>query len=642
MATLPEASITLVEQGGTPATGVGLIVVMAPVAQSPDFVPRIFGNAADILTQYSYAPGVDYAAIHIQKTRKPIMFIGMPIATPGAITYTDTSAVTGSSLISVAVGANGAMDEVQGVLTVTQGGTIGTNAIVFTLSLDNGTSTQNVRLGTGNSYAIPNFGLTLSFAAGTLNVGDVMRFNTTGPMWGSTAITSARTALAAQQTLAQSWLVAGDVPNSTFANYVVTEANNYASANQRYVYARMGVSDRSPLPTMSKNVHQMSTAQALSFSSVSHTITRTTGSWLTDGFAVGDVVTVAGSASNNGSLGAITVLTATIMTFAAGVVTETSPTTVVVTGSPGLTFAAAGFTITRTAGSFLSEGFAIGQSVTISGTSSNNTTLPITALSATVMTFASGIVNEGPDASGAVTIQQSLTMSAWMAAQTAAFASVSAQPRVDISAGRARVQSPIHGFSLRRPAAWAASCREYTHDVQIPSYRKADGPLDGYSILDSNGNVAEFDERVTSGGLAGLFTCLRTYGNGPIGTFVALSLTRDTDGNPLSRTHNMAVANVGCTTVQSETENAIGQVLVLNADGTGTDASLSLIEQRVNSSLQRNLLQLGKEGVPRASSAQWTASRTDILSSPGAHLHGTLALNMNGVLENIDTTVVVH
>jgi hypothetical protein len=45
------------------------------------------------------------------------------------------------------------------------------------------------------------------------------------------------------------------------------------------------------------------------------TITRSSGSWLDDGFRVGDVITVAGSASNNISTGVIVTLTALVLTL---------------------------------------------------------------------------------------------------------------------------------------------------------------------------------------------------------------------------------------------------------------------------------------------------------------------------------------
>jgi hypothetical protein len=183
--------------------------------------------------------------------------------------------------------------------------------------------------------------------------------------------------------------------------------------------------------------------------------------------------------------------------------------------------------------------------------------------------------------------------------------------------------------------------REYGHDLQIPCWRKADGPLDGWDMTDGAGQVVEFDERTDGGALDGRFTCLRTWSNGPNGAFVALSLTRATEGSLLSRTHNMAVANLACTVTQAETEHAIGQVLVLNSDGTGDVASLQKIEERVNTALQKELLQAKPEG-PRASKAVWSASRTDVLNTPGAELTGTLVLLLNGTIERVTTRVRVQ
>jgi hypothetical protein len=324
------------------------------------------------------------------------------------------------------------------------------------------------------------------------------------------------------------------------------------------------------------------------------------------------------------------------MTFAAGVVNEGPVGGVTMTGSEGLTFAAT--TITRSVGSWLSDGFVVGDSITVTGTASNNFTKTITALTATVLTFASGGAAE-VIGSALVAVTKGETMAAYVALMDSGFATVDAQKRIDLGLGRGRVLSPITAWMFRRPVQWAASLREYQHDLQIPNWRKSDGPMLGWDLLDNAGNnVVEYDERTNGGALAARFTCFRTYGNGPNGAFIALSLTRMTEGSLLSRTHNVAVANLACTVAQAETENAIGQVLQLNADGTGTDASLGKIEERVNSALQINLLQAKSEG-PRASSAVWRASKTDVLSVPGASLTGVLDLRINGTLEQIATTV---
>lgn len=164
-------------------------------------------------------------------------------------------------------------------------------------------------------------------------------------------------------------------------------------------------------------------------------------------------------------------------------------------------------------------------------------------------------------------------------------------------------------------------------------------------MTDGNNKVVEYDERTIGGLLAARFTCLRTYANGPNGAFVALSLTRDTDGQILTRTHNMAVADLGESICQAETENAIGQVLVLNSDGKGTAASLQQIEERVNSQLQKQLVATNPPGGTnegqRASSAVWVAQKDSILNVPGATLDGVMTLNLNGTLEHINTSVLV-
>jgi hypothetical protein len=233
------------------------------------------------------------------------------------------------------------------------------------------------------------------------------------------------------------------------------------------------------------------------------------------------------------------------------------------------------------------------------------------------------------------------TMSVYVAAMATALAAVDGQKRIDISIGRARKLSPVTGWLFRRPAMWAFSLREYQHDLQIPCWRKSDGPLDGWSLEDSDGNIAEFDERVDGGALANRFSCMRTYSNGPRGAFGALSMTRAIEGSLLSRTHNMSVANLACTIAQAETENAIGQVLVLKSDGKAEESSLTVIEGRVNSQLEVSLLANRSEG-RRASKAVWKASREDTLNVPGAELNGTLTLLLNGTLEKITTKVRVQ
>lgn len=112
------------------------------------------------------------------------------------------------------------------------------------------------------------------------------------------------------------------------------------------------------------------------------TYTRSAGSYLTDGFAVGMVVTWSGftNAVNNGKK-VIESLTATVMTV-------TLSQTLVAEIGDGNERAVVAFGYTRSAGSFVTDGFAADQSIEVSGftTSGNNGTRVITTVGATLIT----------------------------------------------------------------------------------------------------------------------------------------------------------------------------------------------------------------------------------------------------------------
>lgn len=648
MADLPEASVQIDDEAGALAGGTDVLTVLACVELNADVTPRLFTSTKALLTKHGFTDGVDYSALHFEETKKPILFVGLPTVTAGTIGRIDASGNTGSSVVSVAAGAHGVLSEVDAIVKVKSGGTIGTDQIVLDVSLDGGISYKTLRLGTASSLVLAYVGLTLSFAAGTLVTDDVAyRFATTGPRWDQAGLQAGREALAAQPKQSRSWLVIGDLANSTDASDLVTQVNAYETSNDRFVYTRAQVRDRRKHSTMSRARKVMTGTPNLTFAEVGgtgDTITRSSGSWIADGFAVGDVVTVAGSVSNNVT-GPIASLSATVLTFGTTDLAAEGPSGgITVTGSTPLTFAevgGTGDTITRGGGSWLADGFAVGDIVTVAGTVSNNVTGPIAALTATVLTFGTTDLAAEVIGSYNVTITAGEDDPSWVSAIDSGFGSIDAQRRIDLGAGRGFKQSAITGWHNRRPVQWGTTLREYQHDVQIPTWAKAQGPLSGWSLEDAEGNTVEHDERTDGGLLAARFTCFRTYANGPAGAFVALSLTRASEASLLSRTHNMAVADVASSVCQAETENAIGQVLELNSDGTGTDASLKVLEGRVNSALAIALLQRKPEG-PRASDARWTASRTDILNVPGAELNGTLDLRLNGTLEKITTRVRVQ
>lgn len=162
-------------------------------------------------------------------------------------------------------------------------------------------------------------------------------------------------------------------------------------------------------PRCQASVLLASSGRTLTFTNP-NTISASSGSFITDGWAVGQTVTASGTASNNGNLGTIVTVSALSMTVTGTLTTEgplnstatiaaTQSLVLTATATNTLTFNGTSHTITQSSGNFIVQGYAVGQTVTVAGTTSNNGVAgAITAINSTgtVMTFASGLVNEGP------------------------------------------------------------------------------------------------------------------------------------------------------------------------------------------------------------------------------------------------------
>jgi hypothetical protein len=639
--TLPSASTRLSDQAGTAPVSTDLCAVFAACVDGADAVPVLYSNLEALIDAHGYCEGAEYAGLHMQGTRNPVLFVPLPIGTAGSMGRQDSSH-TGTSKVSAAAGADGVLAEVDGIVKVTRGGTVGTDQIILSISLDDGTTYKPARLGTASSYIIPSIGVTLSFGAGTLVADDtILEFKTVAPIFDADGVTSALATMTAQQRQVRSWLFVGDVPTLALGQAIETAVNAYETSTERYCVAKFQARDRRIVESSGLQVAMVG-SNSITFAEVGgtgDTITRATGSFVTDGFTVGDIIRVTGAVAASGQnnvTGKITNVAALVLTLDAADLEPEGPiTTVAITGEPSFIFAA-GTTITRNRGSWTAEGFAVGDTITVEGTASNDgDDYIITTLSATVITCVATTFVAETIGSATATISLTETEAAWMADIEADFDDISSSERVDIGAGRLTKLSPITGYTMRRPVQWADSIRSYTKDLSVPTWRKSDNTLDSWGI------DGEHDERVNEGLLDGKFTCARTWANGPEGAFIAQSLTRAADGSILGMTHNMYVSSLVQTVVQRETENFVGTTLVLNDDGTATTASLRVLEAKVDAALLRNRAPNFAGENPRWSSARWTAATDDDLSVAEATLHGTCALNLNGTIVHVTTSVEV-
>jgi hypothetical protein len=647
MATVPKATTTVQDTAGAVASGTDTICVLAPSKTNADAMPRLFGKASAIMSLHDYSEGVEYAAFHAAEAAKPILFVALPIASEGVVGRVNKTGNTGSSVATVTAGVGGVLSEHEGAFRVKTGGTVGTDQITLEYTLDAWRSFKTVKLGTGNSYTIPFVNVSLALAAGTLAAGDtIIEWFGSAPKCDADGLADAFTNLSNQLKGFRSVLLIGDVLNSTEGQAFLDKIKEYETAHERFIYGRAGLKDRLPYAELSHDVARMTGSPSLTFAEVgsgTDTVTRSGGSWIADNFAVGDTVTFSGTGGTNDVTGVITVLTALVMTVSVDLADQTTANASVV-GYPTLTFADAGATgtITRNRGSWIADGFRVGDAVTVDGTTTNDDLIDetVSAVTALVLTINDADVGAQTISTDGVTLTAGEVKAAWMASLESAFESIDGEFRIDLGAGRGRKASPLSSWNFRRNVAWAASLREYQHDLHVPTWRKADGNT-GWSLDDADGNLVEWDDRADGGaGSAARFTTFRTWGNGPGGAFITQSLTREQDGSLLSQTHNVAVVNLACTVCQLATENFIGRVLTLNDDGTATGDSLSTLESEVNAALELALLTNRGEGA-RASLAVWTASKDDVLNVPNALLTGVCRLNLNGTIHDVDTRVRV-
>lgn len=647
MASLPSASVAVDPTASAPAGGANLVAVWAAVATEPDMIPRLYGSADAIVEAHGYSEGAEYAALHIAATGLPVLFSGMPINTAGAISRTTSHGNSGTSVPTVTAGSDGVLAEHDGILRVVKGGTIGTSQIRLELSLDKGKSFLAVRLGTANSFALPNVNATVSFGAGTLIDGEtILEWHGSAPLPATADLADVREELAQRQFRFRDAVLCGDLPNSAAADAVATQINAYAAENKRHAGVACSVPDRLPQALLSQTTWRLTGNPTLTFAEMGgtgDTITRSSGSWIADGAVVGDTFEITGTGLNDGTY-VIASLSATVITLgsedldAEVIAVASGPVTVV--GGPTLTFAASGDTITRNRGSWLVDGFRAGSTTTVTGSASNNVALNTVTVTALVLTLANGLANETIAASDVV-VTQGETKAEWMQRVDDAFASVDAQPRIALGAGRGTIPSPYSGWHRRIPSTWVAAARAYQHDLHVAEWRKDLGAIGGLSLENADGDPEEWDDRADGGaGSAARFTTLRTWANGPSGAFVALSLTRAGDGQLASLRPNQSVINAVCNTVQAATENAIGRSVPLNADGTATADFLKVLAAEVNAALELEILQSRGEG-PRASLCVWTPSPSDIYNVPEPVTNGTVRLVLNGITHTFATRVQV-
>ncbi len=158
--------------------------------------PAAYGKSADVVNDFGGGPLVEEAAYAIQTSQRPVIVCRATTAAVGTITAV-TQTGTGSSVASVSSPNDEPNNDYEFQFRVTSGGVIGTGPILFRWSLDGGrTESAETDLGTANTFTFPDSGgVTIDFAAGDLDAGDLITFRGLAPTFDGTGIASALQAL---------------------------------------------------------------------------------------------------------------------------------------------------------------------------------------------------------------------------------------------------------------------------------------------------------------------------------------------------------------------------------------------------------------------------------------------------------------
>jgi hypothetical protein len=176
----PSTDITK-KDGGTgvvrPSPRGVLAIVSGALAGS--FAAQSFARRELVQAAYGHGKMAEQAAYVLPNTKKPIVTVRCDHTTDGAYS---ALTITGAGTSIITAGATEPVDEFNVVVLFTVAGTVGSAGIKYKYSINGGESFSKVlALGTANTITIPDTGVSLALAAGTILLDEKVEFSTTAP-----------------------------------------------------------------------------------------------------------------------------------------------------------------------------------------------------------------------------------------------------------------------------------------------------------------------------------------------------------------------------------------------------------------------------------------------------------------------------
>jgi hypothetical protein len=166
------------------------LAVAGVCSQGPINTPGIFALRSDLVAKHGTGTAVEEAALCLETTGMPILFVRTGDSVAGAYTAvvetgSGTSVVTTDSAVEP-------YDDYEAVIKFITGGTVGVAGITYQESLDGGRSWGAVKaLGTANTITIADGNVKFNLGAGTIIALDTASTRTSGPQWNNTELAGA-------------------------------------------------------------------------------------------------------------------------------------------------------------------------------------------------------------------------------------------------------------------------------------------------------------------------------------------------------------------------------------------------------------------------------------------------------------------
>ncbi len=228
--TQPKVTITEIDGalGVLPPSSGRLLAVLGASSIGTADVPASYGKVKALVAALGDGPLVEACARHIELTGNPVVAVKTGITTNGAASAVVSTGKTGTSVVTVDATVF-PYDDYDVYFLVVAGGTRGTDGITFRWSLDGGKNMSAlVKLGTALTYTIPNSGVKVDFAVGTLVAGDYWSFRTTAPLYNAAQLGTAFDALRLSTHAVEIVEVAGLVDGTSFDTIATKRAASHA------------------------------------------------------------------------------------------------------------------------------------------------------------------------------------------------------------------------------------------------------------------------------------------------------------------------------------------------------------------------------------------------------------------------------